>query len=185
MNKRDTLIAAQHKLSHHMNFLHREFRHWEKKKLNDLNLMKAAWRSHDLKGIEKYAHDLAFDKEHLAKLRKDFLDCKAQIRSNKLELKGLPKEISSVYDDQEDLNRQRNILKMYSLPKVFKDIEKGRLELKKAFLSKKIIEVSKISMDLCKKLNAQQEFLTELDTIRKKMRENHKRIENLKKNIII
>jgi hypothetical protein len=181
MIKRDTLIKKQHELSHHLQFFHKELRFYEKEKLNNLNMMKAAWKSHDLKGIEKFAHLLAFDKEMLAKRQKQVFDCKKQIKQNKIELKNLPNELASFYDDQEELNKQKNILKMAALPKVFKEIEKDKLELKDAFTSKKLHKVAEISANLCENLEVQKEFLKKLNSIRKKMKENHSHIERLKR----
>ena len=181
MVKRDTLIAKQHELSHHLQFLHKELRLYEKKKLDDLGMMKAAWKSHDLKGIEKFAKLLAFDKEMLAKRQKQVSKYKKQIRSNKIELKNLPNELASFYDDQDELNKQKNILKMSALPKVFKEIEKDKLELKEVFTSKKIHKVAEISTNLCENLEVQKELLEKLNSIRKKMKENHSHIERLKR----
>jgi len=181
MIKRDTLIAKQHELSRHLQFFHKELRFYEKKKTDDLGMMKAAWKSHDLKGIEKFAHLLAFDKEMLSKRQKQVSEYRKQIRSNKIELKNLPNELASFYDDQDELNKQKNILKMSALPKVFKEIEKDKLELKEAFVSKKIHKVAEISANLCKNLEVQKEFLKKLNSIRKQMKENHSHIERLKR----
>lgn len=181
MIKRDTLIATQHKISHNLQFIHKDLRFYEKEKLNNLNMMKAAWKSHDLKGIEKFAKLLAFDKEMISKRQKQVFEYRKQIRSNKIELKNLPNELASFYDDQDELNKQKNILKMSALPKVFKEIEKDKLELKEAFTSKKLRKVAEISTNLCEKLEVQKEFLKKLNSIRKKMKENHSHIERLKR----
>ena len=181
MIKRDTLITKQHELSRHLQFFHKELQFYEKKKLDDLGMMKAAWKSHDLRGIEKFAKSLAFDKEMISKRQKQVFEYKKQIRSNKIELKNLPNEIASFYEDQDELNKQKNILKMSALPKVYKEIEKDKLELKAAFTSKKIHKVAEISTNLCEKLEVQKEFLKKLNSIRKKMKENHSHIERLKR----